>query len=85
MNAGPTAQRAVVADLLEEQGLERSRLFALVQLLEHDGCWGCVPGTPSWAADEHLHTVPDRALAVFLAAKAARAELRAVAEVVPPG
>lgn len=74
---------AVVSDVLEEKGLRRSRLFALARLVEHDGCWGCVPGTPSWDSDEHAHAVPDRALAVFVAARAAQAELRAVAEVVP--
>lgn len=74
---------AVVSDVLEEKGLRRSRLFALARLVEHDGCWACVPGTPSWAFDEHAHALPDRALAVLAAARAARAELSAVAEVVP--
>jgi hypothetical protein len=74
---------AVVADALEERGLNVSKLRALLTLLEHDACWGCVPGTPAWASNEHAHSQPDRALSVYFAAQAARSELRAVVELSP--
>lgn len=75
---------AVVADLLAEQGLRTTRLRSLLLLLDHEGCWGCVPGTPSYASNTHAHSRPDRALAMMAAAMNAQAELRAVLGAIVP-
>jgi hypothetical protein len=73
----PTAHGAVIADLLEEHGLEAASLSALLLLLEHDGCWACASGAQP-PAGAHTHSLPDRALAVWFAALKAKRALRAV-------
>lgn len=75
---------AVVADLLAEQGLSTTRLRSLLLLLDNEACWGCVPGTPSYDTNAHGHSMPDTALAVMVAARAAHAELRALLGAVVP-
>jgi hypothetical protein len=71
----PTAHSAVIADLLEEHGLEAASLSALLRLLEHDGCWACASGAQP-PAGAHTHSLPDRAL--WFAALKAKGALRAV-------
>jgi hypothetical protein len=68
----------VVADL------RTTKLRSLLALLDHDGCWGCVPGTAQSEGKAHGHLMPDRALAMMVAAQAAHAELRAVLAAVIP-
>jgi hypothetical protein len=74
----PRLNDAVIADLLAERGLSVSKLRALLALLEQDGCWACVPDATARPHGAHLHAAPDRALAIWYAARRAKHELRAL-------